>query len=155
MCIRTTSSATAAPPEPPAQAASQSFSASSSIFKFGMCAYCCKMTIWIKVDFETDSTISVLSSAGFGKRFRKPKGPRSHPETWVWGAVGIPSEWCTALSLTWTEAGLLTICQGDNPKEQMWTTAAFFFLFFLYQDNERSVGTAAPSAGNVQKEHLY
>lgn len=26
------------------------------------------------------------SSAGFGNRFGKPKGPRSYPETWVWGS---------------------------------------------------------------------
>ncbi len=26
-------------------------------------------------------------STGFGNRFGKPKGPRSYPETWVWGSL--------------------------------------------------------------------
>lgn len=31
------------------------------------------------------------SSTGFGNRFSKPKGPRSYPETWVWGSRHSPN----------------------------------------------------------------
>lgn len=83
--LESISPAKIAPPSPPTQPRTPppSYSTVSSMFTFGRSASSHKhITQHFRHILETVSS----SSAGFGNRFGKPKGPRSYPQTWVWGS---------------------------------------------------------------------
>lgn len=100
--LKTIFSAKTPPPPPPTQPRTPppSYSASPSVFRFGRPAFA---LIWHKHNHAKLHTVFMTlssSSAGFGNRFGKPKGPRSYPETWVWSSrpsINIKNWSCSSI----------------------------------------------------------
>lgn len=155
-CLKTVFSAKVAPPPPPAQPRTPppSYGASSSAFKFGRPESTAPTTLTYRMMNLCDS---IFISAGFGNRFGKPKGPRTYPETWVWGSrpslnikdgaflltMSIRTHWIA--KGRWSIGSLAQVSLDDTAEDQIqwtWKALTAVSLCLAQQDLQQRTGSA-------------
>lgn len=104
--------------------------------------------------------------AGFGQRFAKPKGPRTYPDTWVWGHFLYASKsgafhlmmvitvHCIA-KRTWRDAGLLQAFPAEDHIRGSWEAIKAAAFVAGPTDNQRSVSAVAPPREDKQEVPFF